>query len=41
MLNIIMGTFVGFNLVFIECLIGYGWYKKSKIKRINRNLKKQ
>lgn len=36
MLNMIIGIFVGFNLVFIECLIVYGFYKKRMVKKATR-----
>lgn len=36
MINVIVGTFVGFNLVFIECLLAYGFWKKKQLKKINR-----
>lgn len=38
MFNIILGIFVGMNLVFMECLIAYGLLKKNKTRLVKNKL---
>lgn len=40
MLQMVISTFIAFNLILGECLIMFGYYKKKKLKAVKKTTSK-